>query len=302
MESNDLAQQFCRRDPLYRLLNKRLHLGPTEVALGIAILTCTALSIELFLAKMPMRDLVLIVSFQAFVIFPLAVILYYAVPDFLSKPFTVLEKSGSIGERIDDSVEPYSVFREKMISLVNSSVWFGLALVMIVYYWYYRLFTVVPSDPSESLPVEIRVWIRIVLLMLYSPLLYMGVLTLSRIMIGLVFIGRFFQTFKIKVNPMNADGLGGIGFVGEMLVTSALIATAIGSAAAGLVYVNLLANRDPLRRVEILILGLIYLILTPLLFYSLMWSPHRALLRAREAALEPLSDEFQNVSVDTSGQ
>jgi hypothetical protein len=33
-----------------------------------------------------------------------------------------------------------------------------------------------------------------------------------------------------------------------------------------------------------------------------MWSPHRALLRAREAALEPLSDEFQNVSVDTSGQ
>lgn len=302
MKSNDLAQQLYRRDPLYRVLNDRLHLGPTKIALSIAILTCTALSIELLLAKMPLSDLVLMVSFQAFVIFPLAVVLYYAVPDFLAKPFMVLEKNGSVGAKIDDRVESYGTFREKMISAVNNFVWFGLALLMIVYYWYYRLFTVVPSDPSQSLPVEIRDWMRIALLVLYSPLLYMGVVTLGRILIGLIFIGRFFQSFKLRINPMSPDGLGGIGFVGQMLVASALIATAIGAAAAGLVYVNLIAGHDPLKRLEIIILGLLYLILTPLLFYSLMWSPHQALLRARESALKPLSDEYQRVAMAEAGQ
>jgi hypothetical protein len=82
-----------------------------------------------------------------------------------------------------------------------------------------------------------------------------------------------------------------------MLITSALIATAFGGAATGLVYVNLAAGNNPLGRVEIIILGLIYLILTPLLFYSLMWSPHRALLRAREDALNPLADEYQRISM-----
>lgn len=300
MKPNDLAEEFCRRDPLYRLLNDRPRIEAMKAALGVAILTGTALTVELVLAKMPWSDLVPIVSFQAFVIFPLAVLLYYAVPEFLARPFMVLERAGSIGESTDERVESYDAFREKLISAINHFVWFGLALFMIVYYWYYRLFTVVPSDPSESLPVEIRDWMRIVLLVLYSPLLYMGVLTLGRILVGLVFIGRFFQTFRIQVNPMSPDGLGGIGFVGQMLVASALIATAIGAAAAGLVYVNLIAGEDPLKRVEIIILGLMYLILTPLLFYSLMWSPHRALLRAREAALKPLSDEYQRVAMTNS--
>jgi len=299
MKINTLTRQFLRNDLLFRLLNDRLHLEPNSVALGFAIYTCIALWTELSLARLPLSQSFFLVSLQAFVIFPLAVLLYFAVPDFLAKPFTVLAESDSIGETIDPSVESYNSFREKMISSINSLLWIALALLMIAYYWYYRLFTPVPEDPSQLLPEEIRVWIRLVLLLGYSPLLYMGVLTLGRILVGLVYIGRFFQSFKIKVNPLSPDGAGGFGFVGQMLITSALIATAFGAAAAGLVYVNLVAGKNPLGRVEIIILGLIYLILTPLLFYSLMWSPHGALLRAREEALKPLADEYQRISMQS---
>jgi hypothetical protein len=293
MKTNTLAKQFCRSDPLFRLLDERLRLEPTKIALVMALLTCVALWAELSLAGIPFSQSAPVVSFQAFIIFPLAIILYFAVPGFLAKPFMVLEKSDSVGKSFDPGGESYGGFREKMISSVNSLVWIGLAILLIAYYWYYRLFTNVPSDPSRLLPAEIRAWVRIVLLLMYSPLLYMGILTLGRLLVGLLYIGRFFQSFKIQINPMSPDGTGGIGFVGEMLITSALIATAFGVGATGLVYVNIAAGNNPLGRVEIIILGLIYLILTPLLFYSLMWSPHRALLWAREDALKPLADEYQ---------
>jgi hypothetical protein len=116
-------------------------------------------------------------------------------------------------------------------------------------------------------------------------------------LVGVPLIGRFFRSFKIQVNPLSPDGAGGIGFVGQMLIDSALIATAFGAAATGLVYVNLAAGNNPLGRVEIIILSLIYLVLTPLLFFSLMWAPHRALIRAREDALKPLADEYRQVSL-----
>lgn len=296
MKTKDLARQLCQDDPLFRLLTEKFQPGTTKIALGFAIISFLALWIELSLAGIPFSQSILIVSFQAFVIFPLAVILYFAVPDFLAKPFIVLENLDFIGENINKSADSYNGFRQKMVSAVGSIIWIGLAILMIVYYWYYRLFTVVPSDPSQLLPVEIRVWVRVTLLLIYSPLLYMGVLTLGRILVGSFFIGRFFQSFRIQVNPMSPDGAGGIGFVGQMLITSALIATAFGAAATGLVYVNLAAGNHPLGRVEIIILSLIYLILTPLLFYSLMWSPHRALIRARETALKPLADEYQRTS------
>lgn len=296
MRTKDLTRQFCQNDPLFRLLTEKIQPGTAKIALGFAITSFIALWTELALARIPFSQSILIVSFQAFVIFPLAVILYFAVPDFLARPFTILENLDSIGDNIDNSADSYNDFRQKMVSAVGSTIWIGLAILMIAYYWYYRLFTLVPSDPSQLLPVELRVWVRVTLLLIYSPLLFMGVLTLGRILVGSYFIGRFFQSFKIQVNPMSPDGAGGMGFVGQMLITSALIATAFGAAATGLVYVNLAAGNHPLGRVEIIILSLIYLVLTPLLFYSLMWSPHQALIRARETALKPLADEYQRAS------
>jgi hypothetical protein len=174
MKTKTLSKQFCQYDVVFGLLNERLHLEPIKVAVGTAILTFAVLWTELFLAGMSFSQSISIVSFQALVIFPLAIILYFAVPEFLATPFTFLEKSDSIGESIDPRVESYSSFREKMISSVSSFLWIGLALLMIGYYWYYRLFTNVPSDPSRLLPDEIRVWVRLVLLLIYSPLCFIG--------------------------------------------------------------------------------------------------------------------------------
>jgi len=298
MDTKTLTQAFCQKDPLYGLLKERWHLGATRIALGTAIVSFIVLWTELYLAGTPSSRSVLIVSLQAFVIFPLAIILYFAVPDFLAKPFTVLEKADSIGESVEQNGGDYSAFRAKMIPAMGSLLLFGIAILLIAYYWYYRLFTVVPSDPSQFLPIEIRVWVRIILLVIYTPLLYMGVLTIGRLLVGLIFIDRFLRSFKIRVNPMNPDGAGGIGFVGQMLVTSALIATALGAGAAGLVYVNIAAGNNPLNRMEIIILGLIYLIMTPILFHSLMWAPHRALMTAREDFLRPLAEEYQKASTE----
>lgn len=296
MKSTTLAQEFCQKDPVFILLNERLRLGRAAVALAVAVLSFIVLWLELALAGMPFPQIAFVVGFQALVIFPLAVILYYAVPDFMAKPFTVLEESDSIGDSVESGGESYKAFRAKMVASMGSFIWIGLAVLMIVYYWYYRLFTVVPGDPSRLLPDGIRTYIRIALLVIYTPLFYMGVVTTGRILVGLFFIGRFFHGFRLKANPMNPDGAGGIGLIGQMLTTTVLMATALGAGTTGLVYATLAAGNNPLGRVEIIILTAIYVVATPILFYSLMWSPHRALVRAREDALRPLAEEFQRVS------
>lgn len=295
MNTKALARQFCQSDFLFRFLD-RLQIEPAKLALGVAVVSCTALSIELFLAgHQTFLQSVFVVAFQAFVIFPIAILLYFRVPEFLAEPFTAFEETNAV-ESLDGDLESYKQFREKMILSMSSSVWIVLAALLIAFYWYYRLFTHVPSDPSEFLSANIRIWIRIMLLLIYTPLLYMAVLTLGRIWVGSLCISRFFKSFKITVNPMSPDAAGGFGFVGQMLITSALIATAIGAAASGLVYLNIAMGRNPLTRFEIIILGLIYLTFTPLLFYSFMWSPHRALIRARDDALKPLADEYQRTA------
>lgn len=293
MKMNPLAKEFCKDDPLFRWLDEKLGFAPSALALFMASVTFAALAVELYLVGTPLSQLVPIVSFQALVIFPLAIILYFAVPVFLARPFSGLEKNNSISDPFDAEGDAYEPFRRQMVKSMNHVAWRILALLVIAYYWYYRLFLNVPSDPSRLLPDEFRVWMRIVLLVLYSPLIYMGMVTIARLVLGLHRIGVFFNSFKIKINPMDPDGSGGLGFVGAMLITSALIATALGAGAAGLVYVNIAAGNHPLGRIEIIILGLLYLILTPLLFYSLMWSPHRAMLRAREDALKPLANEYE---------
>lgn len=296
MKTIALADQFRQHDVLFQILDQKFHVKPATLALGTSILTFIVLWTELRLAGMPKDRAIWVVSFQALVIFPLAIILYFAVPNFLAVPFEVIESSGSNIENVDPAADSYMKFRERMSSATSSLVWIGLAIGMIAYYWYYRLYVNVPSDPTQDLPDGIRVWYRILLLLIYSPLLYMGVLTLCRLVVGLGFIGQFFKSFRFEVNPMHPDGVGGFSFVGQMLIPSVLIATAMGAAAIGLVLINLNLGRDPYKRVEIILLALIYLTLTPLLLYSLLWSPHQALLRARKEALQPLADEYKRTS------
>jgi hypothetical protein len=295
MKTTALAGEFRQHDILFRFLDRISPIKPVKLALGAAILTFIVLWVELALAGMPPGQAFWIVSFQALVIFPLAILLYFAIPHFVATPFAVIDSGKGI-ENIDPSADSYMDFRQRLIATVDSPLWNYLALFMIVFYWVYRLFMNVPSDPSKDLPDEIRVWYRIALLIIYSPLLYMGVLTLCRLFVGLVFIGQFFKSYNFEVNPMHPDGVGGFRFVGQMLTTSALIATAFGAASVGLIYINLNAGNAPLERVEIILLGLIYLTLTPLLFYSLLWNPHQALFRAREKSLKPLAEEYKRIS------
>jgi hypothetical protein len=56
---------------------------------------------------------------------------------------------------------------------------------------------------------------------------------------------------------------------------------------------QLSSGLNPLWRMETLLLGAIYVLLTPLLLFGWLWTPHRAMQEARDRVLKSLADEFR---------
>jgi len=298
-----LESQFFRNDVLYGFVHEKLGATITHIMLAIALIMGTVQGTLFIVVGTPSAKLAITqIIFQSFLVVPLGILLYFLIPGFLAKPFIQMQNAESVDSKQGVS---YDLFIDKVKTSISSAVWVILAIVCVCLYWAYRLFAQVPSDLTSQIesPV-IRLGIRMALLIIYSLPFYMVILTICRTLVGLIFIGRLFRSYKVTIDPINPDDAGGIGYVGEMLVTSVLIATAFGAAAIGLAYTtiangSLAGSLNMFERPEVLLLSSIYLILTPLLFYSLLWSPHKALLHARDEILKPLADEFQRESSES---
>ncbi len=140
---------------------------------------------------------------------------------------------------------------------------------------------------------QTQLLLRLAVLVAYTLSLYGVFFSIVRLLILLVFSVRLFRMFHLQVNPLHPDGSGGFAIVGRLLTASVLIATIIGAAAVVMSLLFLERGANPLWRIETLLLGAIYLLLTPLLLYGWLWTPHRGMLEARDQVLRPLADEFQ---------
>jgi hypothetical protein len=140
----------------------------------------------------------------------------------------------------------------------------------------------------------------ILLLLFYAPLMYGAVVTLYRLVAVLLSCGKLFNQFELTIYPLQLDGSGGLGKFGDYLVGGVLGTTLIGAAAvANSIAVHFPQTAVDFSRPDILVLGILYIVLTPMMFIYWMWSPHQAMLRARARFLMPLSQEYQLVLPQT---
>lgn len=287
-------EQFYRHDPLLVLVRDRLHIGAGWGVAGIALLSGAVLLVAPALVGVPFEQQNTLISLiQSLLIHPTAVAIYVSLPDGLAGLFNSMKQNGIIGEARQPQPESYLAFEGKLMAWADSGWWTALAVVGVILYWLYRLLADIPGDITKLAPQEARLWLRLAMLLVYSPLIYAALLSLARFLVGLVFTRRLFRAFKIRINPLHPDGSAGLGAIGRMLALSVLVATAIGAAATLMAMADRSAGRNPFVRAETWVAGMIYLVALPLLFLDWLWGPHRAMLAMRDESLKPWADEFQ---------
>lgn len=303
LQEESLARKFYSHDLFLQFLRDRYRISSGWYATLVAVLALFVLVILPAAFGAPLNAQSTLVSLiQGILIMPLGAVLYLQMPDILSSLFTSLWEKGIIGEFRSNAGEEarlqgsYAQFLEELTATASQRRWLAVSLASVAGYWYYRLFTGVPGDTTNLVPADQRIWLRLALLIVYSPVLFGATSSLAHLMIGLNYTQRLFRQFKMQVNPMNPDGAGGLGGLGRLLISSVLIATALGAAAAGMIIANQSSGFNQLMRVEVIALGAIYLLYTPVLFSVWLWAPHQALLEAREDALKPLADEYLRAS------
>jgi hypothetical protein len=120
--------------------------------------------------------------------------------------------------------------------------------------------------------------------------MYAVSVSVVRLLLALVFTNWLFYLFTIQIKPLHPDGSGGLGALGRILWVSVVImlwdALLLGAALLG-------SNLHWFSSPEIILMGAIYVALTPSLLIGWLVFPHRVMVRARDEALQPLADEFQ---------
>jgi hypothetical protein len=289
-------RQFYTGDPLLRLLRDKLHLQDGWIIAGSAMLMGLALFgvPALFGFASDLKDLV-IGSLETLLIIPLGMLIYVSLPNVFDDLFNTLLDNNVIGPRRKDVSGPtsYQAFLNDLVFQANRRVWVVGALGVATAYGVYRLSGHVSGDTTAVGTPAQQLAQRLALLVVYAPALYGAFLSIVRLLIALVFSVRLFRTFHIQVNPLHPDGAGGLAIIGHLLTINVLLATVIGAAAVAMALLQLAAGINPLWRVETLLFGAVYAVLTPLILNSWLWVPHRAMQAARDQVLLPLADEYQ---------
>lgn len=233
-------------------------------------------------------------------IFPAFAGIYLLLPNAIATLFNSLENNGVIGEyRRQSTPMTYASFVQKLVAWLNNSWWSVLAVVIIALLWLYRLLVIEPQVIDTSAHAHQQYWLRITILILYSPMLYCLFLSIIRIIIALVFSNWLFHAFTIKINPLHPDGYAGLGALGTLLIISSVMMAAMAIAAMVMNSSFLLSNDNLYSRAEAIILALLYLMLAPSLLLGWILLPHHVMQEARDAVLQPLANEFQAALVDT---
>lgn len=289
--NEELSQQFYQHDPLLVLLLDRLHLGAGWGAVCVALLAGVVLVGGFRLAGVAVgQQAVLVAVLQAVLVLPIGMAIYLSLPSTLAGLFNTLRKNGVVAKSRQSGGGSYATFEQNLVATVDSRWWVITAALGVTVYWLYRLglFGDVPDDMTQQAPLEAQIWLRLAMLILYTPVIYGAIISLARFLAGLVYSHRLFRSFEIRVNPLHPDGSAGMAAIGRMLTISVLLATAVGAIAVA----DLLTGSHPFLRLETWVLGAVYLVSLPLLFLGWLWSPHRAMVAARDEALSPLAAEF----------
>src|SRR5215469_2979546 len=302
-------EKLYQHDPLLVLLKDRLHLNEVWSILGIAFFTGIVL-IGLPILTTPHFDplgdsllVTLRVVVQTLILFPLLYGIYLLLPGYTANMFNTLQENGIGGEYRKDrtGAEAYEAFLQKLVSWADNFWWTVGALVFVAACWFYEFVIAEPILPAATLP---PLWLRILTLLVYTPIMYAVFLNVARLLVILIFTNWLFHLYTIQLNPLDPDGSAGLGKLGTMLSISMLLMATMGVTVLVVIHPEFLSGALPASyglqlRVQAVLFGILYFMLTAGLVIGWLSLPHFVMQEARDETLKPLADEFQYAITDT---
>src|SRR5215472_9847369 len=292
------VEKLYQHDPLLVVLKDRLHLNEVWSILGIAFFTGIVL-IGLPILTTPHFDplgdsllVTLRVVVQTLILFPLLYGIYLLLPAYIANMFNTLQENGIVGEYRQDrtGAEAYEAFLQKLVSWVDNFWWTVAALVFVAVCWIYELGVAEPLLKPETLP---PLWLRILTLLVYTPIMYAVFLNVVRLLVILIFTNWLFHLYTIQLNPLDPDGSAGLGKLGTMLSISMLLMATMGVTVLVVIHPEFLLGSLPASyslqlRVQAVLFGIMYFTLTAGLIIGWLTLPHYVMQEARDETLKPL--------------
>ncbi|MBA2679798.1 MAG: hypothetical protein H0U76_15555 [Ktedonobacteraceae bacterium] len=285
------ARQLYQHDPLLVLLKDRWHLSTVWICVG-TILLPGSVFLGWWLGWVRMNSTWIVsdtlsILIQTLILFPVIFLIYLRIPGSIASLFNTLKANGVIGEprkQVSGS-KTYEAFVQQMVRWMDNVGWTLAIVLLVACYALYRLLIL---EPASSSPVPY--WMRVCAIVSYWPLMYVTGMSVLRILLALIFTNWLFYRFSLQVRPLHPDGAGGLGAMGNLLWMSVGIML---WEALLLVASVLSRNLIWLSLSEMILLGAIYIALTPALLIGWLLFPHAMMVKARDEMLRPLTDAYQ---------
>jgi hypothetical protein len=236
---------------------------------------------------------------------PVGLFLYFWVPIAIStlipelRANRVLEKSRSRRRRstrrgraeLDDPEPGLDHVAATIDETMDRRVWREIGAVSVAGSFALGLATIWPASPTA------RAVTALAMVGTAVPI-YAGTVMILRLIFGLVAATRSIGQAEPRVIPGHGDEAGGWGGFGRRFFVLARAALLYGLVAIIVNAASIAAGRDPSRSPVSLITLSYFVVLPPIVVWAWFYAPHEAMLRARVAAVAPLSRAFEKAQLE----
>lgn len=306
---------FCMYDPIGRLL---LRVSPKNVWPVVALASVlyglvmigggSAISIIYsrqsikFLSLLDSRELPIAI-FAFLITAPVVWLFYTWQPRGISSTFHQLHRNDVIGDPRNVALMQ-GVFEPGKF-LGKLYFWLSLVIVavgLLVWLSAVSFYPINPFSFGESAfwwminPIYFWViWIPLVFINLY-----MVAWIIFRQITATVAFNSLFKVFQIKPKLLHPDGCNGFAPIGDYAIRSALIAVFFGFWLFVFITYPLLFGQPINLKIDTMILFVVYVIAVPSLLLPPVISAHRAMVEAKNTALEDLAGQIRTLLLDTN--
>lgn len=262
------------------------------VATGFGFMTGVTLAVALQLSNQDLVGHYIQLVSLVGILAALALVTYLVLPDLLNALVSTLTARDVIGQaRGASSFNHFAEFILRFEEKLNRRSWGVACLLLSMMYVLYRVryAPLVASNSYESA----QVW-TFLTYCFEALALYLGAMSIIRTTIISLYISQLSRRFEFLVRPLHPDGCGGFRPIGHLFGRLVELTALFTLVTVGLAQATQETGGDWIRRPEWWWgLGFAYLILLPMLTIALLLVPHRAMVRARDTVVDPLSRTFE---------
>jgi hypothetical protein len=266
----------------------------TAVASAVGIGVLTGSQVWYFYGNDPKLGFhVAVAALVAFVLTPLIVGVYLALPDLARRLLWRLREDKVIQVRSDkdlDAAAPELGWFNHTRLVVPAA---GLAGVYFVW---------ALANEKKDLYIPIGP-VVVISLVVQAVLVYLALVATCRLFILSRAVGKLLRGVPLHIQALHPDNCGGLWIVGRMFNLTLNVAAVFGGVTLCLGFaLDALdqAALTPYRRPELYLMALFYLCLLPSAFLNLLWLPHKLMEHRRSELLKSVAGGF-DAAIDTAG-